>query len=96
MHLIYDKLFHHNHSRESLIDIEFENISTKSFINSQQNSFYNLINLQRTLVEHASLEPTLWRGNNAFSTKRYNSLVQHQLNTFQMLYNIDATVRQID
>jgi hypothetical protein len=93
MHSIYDKLFHHNHSRESITQLELEEQKVVSFIDVQQCRFYRLIGLQRTLVEHASLEPALWWINNAFSTRRYNALVQQQINTFRMLHDIDATVR---
>jgi hypothetical protein len=95
MHSIYDQLFHHQHSRESLIHLEFEEKTIKSFINAQRCHFHQLIAVQRTLVEHASLEPTLWWVNNAFSTKRYNELVQQQINTFRILHNIDSIVRSL-
>jgi hypothetical protein len=92
MHSIYDQLFHHQHSRESLTHLELEEKTIKSFIGSQRIRFHRLIAVQRTLVDHASIEPTLWWVNNAFSTKRYNALVQQQMNTFRILHNIDATV----
>ncbi len=95
MHSIYDKLFHHNHTHESRIHLELEEKIMESFIDSQRSHFHHLITVQRILVEHASLEPTLWWVNNAFSTKRYNALVQQQINTFNMLHNIDATVRKL-
>lgn len=94
MHTIYDKLFHHNHSRESLINIELEEQTVNSFIDFQRSQFHRLISVQLTLIEHASLEPALCWINNAFSTKRYSTLVQQQLDTFRMLYNIDTTVRK--
>jgi hypothetical protein len=95
MHSIYDQLFHHHHSRESLIYLELQEKIIESFTDSQRNHFHRLIAVQRTLVEHASLEPTLWWMNNAFSAKRYNTLVQQQIDTFGMLHNIDATVRSL-
>jgi hypothetical protein len=94
MHSIYDQLFHHYHSRESLLHLELEEKTIQSFIDTHRSHFHRLISLQRILVEHASLEPTLWWINNAFSTKRYNALVQEQMNIFRMLHNIDATVRK--
>jgi len=93
MHWIYDKLFHYDHSRESLVQVELEEQKVVSFIDVQRCRFYRLTSLQRTLVEHASLEPALWWINNAFSTRRYTALVEQQNNTFRMLYDIDATVR---
>jgi len=93
MHSIYDKLFHYNHSRESLTQLDLGEKKVESFIDVQRCHFYRLTSLQRTLVEHASLEPALWWINNAFSTRRYTALVEQQINTFRMLYDIDATVR---
>ncbi|CAF0844950.1 unnamed protein product [Adineta steineri] len=95
MHSIYDQLFHHDHSHESLIQLDLEEQKNESFISTQRNSFYSLINVQRTLVEHASLEPTFWWMKNAFSTKRYNILVQKQVHIYNMLHNIDATLIRI-
>ena len=94
MHLIYDQLFHHQHSRQSIVDLELVENKIESVIDYQRIDFYRLINIQRTLVEYASVEPTLWWVNNAFSTKRYNILVQQQIKTFQMLHNIDTAVRR--
>ncbi|CAF1230327.1 unnamed protein product [Rotaria sordida] len=96
MHSIYDQLFHHNHSRESIIRLELEQQKIESFIDVQRSCFHHLISLQRTLVEHASLEPTFWWINNNFSTKYYNVLIQQQINIFKMLHNIDATLMRIN
>jgi hypothetical protein len=94
MHSIYDQLFHHTHSNESLIHLELDKQNMESFIDFQRSYFHRLISFQRTLVEHASIEPTLWWINNTFSTKLYNTLVQEQINLFRILHNIDATVRK--
>lgn len=95
MHSIYDQLFHHQHSRQSIVDLELQERKVESVIDAQRSHFHRLITVQRTLVEYASVEPTLWWVNNAFSTKRYNTLVQQEINTFRMLHNIDATVCEI-
>jgi hypothetical protein len=97
MHSIYDKLFHHTHSHESLIhlELELEENTIESFVDSQRNRFHHLINLQQTLVEHASLEPTSWWVTKTFSVKRYNALIQKQINIFRMLHSMDATVRKL-
>jgi hypothetical protein len=95
MYSIHDQLFHHHDSPKSPIHLELQKKNIESFIDSQQNHFHRLIAVQRILVEHASLEPTLWWMNNAFSAKRYNTLVQQQIDTFGMLHNIDATVRSL-
>ena len=94
MHSIYDQLFHQEHRRDSIIDLplSFEDNQIESVIDSQRNQFHRLINAQQVLVEQASLEPTLWWIDNAFSTKRYRALVQQEIETFRMLRNIDATV----
>jgi hypothetical protein len=94
MHSVYDQLFHHDHSRESLILLELEEQEIKSFTTTQRNHFHRLISQQRTLLAHASLEPTLWWVNNAFSKKRYSALIQQQMNIFKILNNIDGTVRK--
>jgi hypothetical protein len=97
MHLVYDQLFHHKHVHdEASIDLEEQEQEFKSFFNAQRKRFSQLISAQRTLVEQASLEPTLWWFNNAFSTSRYTILVRQQLGMFRMLHNIDSTVSEMN
>ncbi|UJR37557.1 hypothetical protein I4U23_030258 [Adineta vaga] len=96
MHSVYDQLFHHRHSQDSLMQVEFEEKKIKSFVDIERSLFHRLINSQRTLVEHASLEPTLWWMNRGFSTQHYNSLVRQQVSTFNMLYDIDAALMKIN
>ena len=59
IHSIYDQLFHHDHSHESHIHLELEQRKVEPFIDAQLSRFHRLISFQRTLIEHASLEPTL-------------------------------------
>lgn len=93
MHVIYDKLFHYDHTHDSFIQVDLKEKKSQSFSNAERNLFHRLISLQRTLVKHASLEPTLWWVNNAFSSKLYNTLVEQQTNTYRMLLSIDESVR---
>jgi hypothetical protein len=92
MEFIYNKLFHHENSGEVALDVEKEEEEIKSFFDTQRNHFHQLITTQRTLVGHASVEPTFWWFNNNFSTIRYTSLVQQQIDMFQSLYSIDTAV----
>ncbi|CAF1021837.1 unnamed protein product [Rotaria sordida] len=96
IHSVYDKLFYHNNSQECCIHLELEEKQIESFINDERSHFHRLISLQRTLVEHASLEPTIWWINNGFSTKFYNILTQQQIDTYRMLHNIDEALIRIN
>ena len=69
MHSIYDQLFHREHLDVVTVDIEKENAEEiKSFVDAQRSRFHQLISSQRTLVGHASLEPTMWWFQNNFSS----------------------------
>jgi hypothetical protein len=92
MRSIYNDLFYLEHSNEVAIDIEQEEQSIKSFFDTQRNHFHQLITTQRTLIGYASAEPSFWWFNNNFSTDRYMTLIQQEIDMFQMLYNIDTAV----
>jgi len=96
MHSIYDQLFHYEHLDVIAIDIEKENEQEiKSFVDVQRARFHLLISGQRTLVGHASLEPTMWWFQNKFSSIRYETLLAQQTDMFRMLHNVDAIVSSI-
>lgn len=70
MHSIYDRLFHGEHdnilymdssesSNDKEVEPEDEDEEITSFADAQRSRFHQLISTQRTLVQHASLEPTL-------------------------------------
>lgn len=90
MHSIYDRLFHYAHLTIAVDKPVDEEI--KSFVDAQRSRFHQLVSIQRALVVHASLEPTLWWFRNRFSSSRYDTLVGHQIDLFRMLHNIDAIV----
>ena len=101
MHSIYDQLFHSEHDNILYMDTsesgeakedEEEKEEIKSFADAQRSRFHLLISIQRALVQHASLEPTLWWFKNSFSSTRYVTLVDQQTDLFRMLHNIDAIV----
>lgn len=103
MHLIYDRLFHADHDSILYMDTsessetkepegEEEEEEIKSFADAQRSRFHQLISTQRVLVQHASLEPTLWWFKNSFSSVPYAKLVDQQTDLFRMLHNIDAIV----
>jgi hypothetical protein len=93
MHSIYDQLFHHVHLTTLTIDVvKPVNEKIKSFADAQRSRFHQLVSIQRALVQHASLEPTLWWFRNRFSSSRYVTLVEQQIDLFRMLHNIDAIV----
>jgi hypothetical protein len=76
-----------------VVDIEeSKEQEIKSFADGQRNRFHQLISAQRILVGHASLEPTMWWFKNEFSSVRYSTLVDQQIDIFRMLHNIDAIV----
>jgi hypothetical protein len=96
MHSIYDQLFHYEHLDVVAVDIEKENEQEiKSFVDAQRARFHLLISGQRTLVGHASLEPTMWWFQNKFSSIRYETLLAQQTDMFRMLHNVDAIVSRI-
>jgi len=95
MHSVYDQFFHHEHSDEVSIDVETQKHTVKSFFDAQRNGFQQLISAQRTLVENASLEPSLWWFNSNFSATRYGIFVQQQIDMLRMFHNIDAAVSVI-
>ncbi|CAF1053029.1 unnamed protein product [Rotaria sp. Silwood1] len=96
MHSVYATLFHYNNLKEYCIHLELEEKEMESFINDERSYFHRLISLQRTLVEHASLEPTLWWINKGFSTKFYSILTQQQIDTYRMLHSIDEALMRIN
>jgi hypothetical protein len=51
-----------------------------------------MISIQRILVCSASIEPSCWWLNNGFSSSRYKTLVQQQIDIYQMLHNINTSV----
>lgn len=79
-------------SNDKEVEPEDEDEEITSFADAQRSRFHQLISTQRTLVQHASLEPTLWWFKNSFSTNRYSVLVDQQIDLFRMLHNIDAIV----
>jgi hypothetical protein len=89
---IYNQLFCLEHTNETSIDVEQQEQKIQSFFNTQRNHFYQLITTQRSLIQHASAEPSLWWFNNNFSTDRYQSLVQQEIDIFLILHNIDTAV----
>ncbi|CAF5178514.1 unnamed protein product, partial [Rotaria sp. Silwood1] len=58
--------------------------------------FHKLISTQRTLVGYASIEPSCWWLNNGFSTSRYKTLVQQQIDIYRMLYHINLSLLRIN
>ncbi|CAF2104224.1 unnamed protein product [Rotaria magnacalcarata] len=92
IHSVYDNLFHRDQGNQSCVHIGLEEKEPQSCTNDQRNLFHRLTNLQRTLIEHAALEPVLWCINNGFSTKLYNMLAQQQINTYRMLHSIDGAL----
>jgi len=96
MHSIYDQLFHYKHLNVIAVDIEKEKEQEiKSFVDAQRTRFHQMISGQRALVDHASLEPTMWWFQNSFSSIRYETLVTQQTDMFRMLHNVDAIVSSI-
>ncbi|CAF5210237.1 unnamed protein product, partial [Rotaria magnacalcarata] len=96
MHSIYGQFLPDDNSDISIINVEIQNEQeVKSFIDTQRSRFHQLISSQRTLVGHVALEPTLWWFHNTFSTARYETLVQQQVDMFRMLHNIDAILMRI-
>ncbi|CAF3254720.1 unnamed protein product [Rotaria sp. Silwood2] len=93
--LIYNKVFHHEDNQENLIDFSTLD-DIKYYIDNQRRTFHKLINIQRTLVGYASIEPTCWWLNNGFSTSRYKTLVQHQIDIYRMLYHINSSLLRIN
>ena len=91
IHSVYDKFFQHQHSRRFSITIDQQQ-EIKYGNNIQRSHFHQQISSQRTLVNSASLEPSIWWFNYGFSSSRYNILVQQQLDMFRMLHNMHATV----
>ena len=64
-------------------------------IDLQSRQFHELISSQRTLLDYAALEPSIWWFNYGFSANRYSILVQEQLDLFRMLHNTYATVSRL-
>jgi hypothetical protein len=96
MHAIHDRLFHREELDAVTVEIQKENPEEiKSFVDAQRSRFHQLISSQRNLVGHASLEPTMWWFQNTFASLRYDTLVQHQIDVFRMLHDIDAIVSLI-
>ncbi|CAM4863385.1 unnamed protein product [Rotaria socialis] len=97
MQSIYDQFLPDDNSDIGIINVEKQNEQeVKSFIDTQRSRFHQLISSQRALVGHVALEPTLWWFHNTFSTARYETLVQQQVDMFRMLHNIDAILMRID
>ncbi|CAF3358711.1 unnamed protein product [Rotaria sp. Silwood1] len=97
MHSIYDQLSPHENLNVDIIDVEKQNEQEiKSFIDAQRSRFHQLISSQRVLVGHASLEPAMWWFHNSFSSIRYDTLVEQQIDMFRMLHNIDAILMRIN
>jgi hypothetical protein len=93
MHSIYDQLFHYEHFGQVSVDVKKqEEEEIESFFDTHQNNFQQLLSTERILLGHASLEPRFWCFNNNFSTNRYTSLVQQQIDIFQILHSIDRAV----
>jgi hypothetical protein len=88
---VYDQFFHHEHARRTSITIDQQQ-EIKLSIDLQRRHFHELISSQRTLLNHASLEPSIWWFNYGFSSDRYNILIQQELDMFRMLHNMYATV----
>ncbi len=91
IHSIYDQFFQHQHARRSSITLEQQQ-EIKFNIDIQRRHFHQLISSQRTLVNYASLEPSICWFNYGFSSSRYSLLVQQQLDMFRMLDSMYATV----
>ncbi|CAF2892029.1 unnamed protein product [Rotaria sp. Silwood2] len=97
MHSIYDQMFPHENLDVDIIDVEKQNEQEiESFIDAQRSRFHQLISSQRVLVGHASLEPTMWWFQNRFSSSRYETLLEQQIDMFRMLHNIDAILMRIN
>ncbi|CAF3606759.1 unnamed protein product [Rotaria sordida] len=97
IHSIYDQLFPHENLEVDIIDVEKKNEQEiKSIIDTQRSRFHQLISSQRVLVGHASLEPTMWWFHNSFSSIRYDTLVEQQIDMFRMLHNIDTILTRIN
>ncbi|UJR20442.1 hypothetical protein I4U23_023573 [Adineta vaga] len=95
IHFVYDQFFQHEHSRRLSISIDQEQ-EIKFHIDLQRRHFHQLISSQRTQVNYASLEPSIWWFNYGFSSSRYNLLVQQQLDIFRMLHNMHTTLMHIN
>ncbi|CAF3844490.1 unnamed protein product [Adineta steineri] len=93
--LIYDQLFYNKHLNEMSIDIEKEEQNIQSFFDVQRSHISQLITIQRNLIEHASSEPSFWWVNNNCSIKRYKTLVQQEIDMFQIFYCIDTALMRI-
>jgi len=88
---IYNKVFHHEDTEENTIDFsQLDDI--KYYIDNERRCFHKLISIQRTLVCYASIEPSCWWLNNGFSSSRYKTLVQQQIDIYRMLHNINTSV----
>jgi hypothetical protein len=91
IHSVYDQLFQHQHSRRMTITIDQEK-EMKLTTDLQRSDFTHLISTQRTLLNSASQEPSIWWFNYSFSSERYNALVQQQIDMFRMLHNMHTAV----
>jgi hypothetical protein len=69
-----------------------EEENKKSSFQIKRDDIYQLITAQRALIEHSSIEPSLWCLHNNFSTNRYKILVQQEIDIFQLLFCINTTV----
>jgi uncharacterized protein YhaN len=91
IHSAYDQFFQHQHLEEFSINIDQQQ-KVKSHFDTQRNRFHQMISAQRTLIGHASREPSLWWFNYIFSPSRYSVLAQQQLDIFRILHSMNATV----
>lgn len=91
IHSIYDQFFHHQHPRQSSINID-QTQAVQSLFGLDGSRFYQLIGMQRTLITSASREPAFCWFNCEFSVSRYHVLRQQQWNIYRILQSVDTTV----
>lgn len=90
----YNEVFHHHPSGpiENIVELSELN-DIKYYIENERRLFHQIISVQQTLVDYASVEPSWCWLKNAFSNSRYTILVQQQIEIYRMLHNINTSVR---
>ena len=94
MRSIHNRLFHHeNPNTTTNDDVEISAVAKiQSVASAYRSRFHRLISLQRFLLGHASLEPSMCWSRNKFSPELFRKLTLQQTDIFQMLHNIDTIV----
>jgi hypothetical protein len=92
MDFIYNQFYYPEQLDHVSLNIDQQEENIKSSFQIKRDDIYQLIITQQTLIEHASVEPSLWWLHNNFSTNRYKTLVQQEIDIFQLLFCINTTV----